>query len=499
MYDGQNHKQEPTVTDTKTGKVLVSGTDYTLVYSEDTTNAGTVTIAIKGIGNYSGEAKVSYDIIKRNVKLTSETAEKPYDGTPLTRPTVKVEGDGFVEGEVTDLKATGTITNVGGPVANPITFTTLENFKDGNYTIEQAVGELTITAKSIEGEDSGLVVEKPADVTYNGKEQKQKPVVKDTKLNTTLVEGTDYTLEYSADTTNVGTVTVTVIGKGNYSGKLGTTYSIIARNVTLTSGSASKEYDGKPLTKAGVVISEDGFVEDEVADVLAVGTITNVGSVDNTIKIVATDKFNENNYAIKYELGKLTITKKPDPKPEPTEEPKGCPANTVWNEEKGICEAIVVPLTPIKGGGQKVTPKPTPTPAPTPKPTASPTIEPTSTPKPMATEETEIIIEPNATPEVAGKGHWALINLISAIGSVLFGILLLASKHEDDDETRKRNRMWKIVAVVDALAAIVVFALTENMKLSMVLVDKWTILMVLLIIVNIVSFAFGKKYHDEEE
>ncbi len=269
--------------------------------------------------------------------------------------------------------------------------------------------------------------------------------------------------------------------------------------ITLTSGSASKEYDGKPLTKPGVVISGDKFIEDEVTDVQATGTITNVGSVDNTIKIVATDKFNENNYAIKYELGKLTITKKPDSKSEPTEKPKGCPANTVWNEEKGICEAIVVPLTPIKGGGQKVTPKPTPTPAPTPKPTASPTIEPTSTPKPMATEETEIIIEPNATPEVAGKGHWALINLISAIGSVLFGILLLASKHEDDDETRKRNRMWKIVAVVDALAAIVVFVLTENMKLSMVLVDKWTILMVLLIIVNIVSFAFGKKYHDEEE
>ena len=116
----------------------------------------------------------------------------------------------------------------------------------------------------------------------------------------------------------------------------------------------------------------------------------------------------------------------------------------------------------------------------------------------MATEETEIIIEPNATPEIAGKGHWALINLISARGSVLFGILLLVSKHEDD-ETRKRNRIWKIVSVVDALAAMVVFALTENMKLSMVLVDKWTILMVLLIIVNIVSFAFGKKYHDEEE
>ena len=509
MYDGQNHKQEPIVTDTKTDKVLVSETDYILVYPEDTTNAGTVTITVKGIGNYSGEPTVSYVITKRNVKLTSETAEKPYDGTALTRPTVKVEGDGFVEGEVTDLKATGTITNVGGPVDNPITFTTLENFKDGNYTIEQVVGNLTITAKSIEGEDSGLVVEKPADVPYNGKEQKQKPVVKDTKLNTTLEEDTDYTLTYSEDVKNAGKVTVTVTGKGNYEGTLETTYSIIARNVTLTSGSASKEYDGKPLTKAGVVISEDGFVEDEVADVLAVGSITNVGSVDNTIKIVATDKFNENNYVIKYELGKLTVTEKNDPKPEPTEEPKGCPVDTVWNEEKGICEkAVVVPVVPGGGNKPKVTPEPTIAPSETPEASATPTIEPTSTPKPTSIAETGII-DDDATPSTTRKAHWALINLIAAIGSVLFGLLLLLSKNEKDNDnedeeatdeegTQKRNKVWKVVSLVDAIIAVVVFVLTENMKQPMVLVDKWTMLMILFTLISIVSFAFGRKYHEED-
>ncbi len=509
MYDGQNHKQEPTVTDTKTGKVLVSGTDYTLVYSEDTTNAGTVIITVKGIGNYSGEPTVSYVITKRNVKLTSETAEKPYDGTPLTRPTVKVEGDGFVEGEVTDLKATGTITNVGGPVANPITFKKLENFKDGNYTIEPTVGELTITTKSIEGEDSGLVVEKPADVTYNGQPQEQKPVVKDTKLNTTLVEDTDYTLTYSEDVKNAGEVTVTVTGKGNYSGTLEATYSIIARKVTLTSGSASKEYDGKPLTKAGVVISEDGFVEDEVADVLAVGSITNVGSVDNTIKIVATDKFNENNYVIKYELGKLTVTEKNNPKPEPTEEPKGCPVDTVWNEEKGICEkAVVVPVVPSGGNKPKATPEPTIAPSETPEASATPTIEPTSTPKPTSSAETGII-DNDATPSTARKDHWALINLIAAIGSVLFGLLLLLSKNKKDNDnededatdeegTQKRNKVWKVVSLVDAIIAVVVFVLTENMKQPMVLVDKWTMLMILFTLISIVSFAFDRKYHEED-
>ena len=308
---------------------------------------------------------------------------------------------------------------------------------------------------------------------------------------------------------NAGKVTVTVTGQGNYEGTLETTYSIIARNVTLTSGSASKEYDGTPLTKAGVVISEDGFVEDEVADVLAVGSITNVGSVDNTIKIVATDKFNENNYVIEYELGKLTVTEKNNPKPEPTEEPKGCPVDTIWNEEKGICEkAVVVPVVPGGGNKPKVTPEPTIAPSETPEASATPTIEPTSTPKPTSSAETGII-DDDATPSTARKEHWALINLIAAIGSVLFGLLLLLSKNKKDNDnededatdeegTQKRNKVWKVVSLVDAIIAVVVFVLTENMKQPMVLVDKWTMLMILFTLISIVSFAFGRKYHEED-
>ena len=457
---------------------------------------------------YTGELTGTEKLTITPATLTVETPSdiKVYDGQPLTAAgTIK----GFVNDETATFTTTGSQTEVGSK-ENTYSLEWDGTAKASNYTVSATIGTLTITAKSIEGEDSGLVVEKLADVPYNGKEQKQKPVVKDTKLNTTLVEDTDYTLEYSADTTNVGTVTVTVTGKGKYEGTLGTTYSIIARNVTLTSGSASKEYDGKPLTKAGVVISEDGFVEDEVADVLAVGSITNVGSVDNTIKIVATDKFNENNYVIKYELGKLTVTEKNDPKPEPREEPKGCPVDTVWNEEKGICEkAVVVPVAPGGGNKPKVTPEPTIAPSETPEASATPTIEPTSTPKPTSSAETGII-DDDATPSTARKEHWALINLIAAIGSVLFGLLLLLSKNkkdndnEDEDETdeegtQKRNKVWKVVSLVDAIIAVVVFVLTENMKQPMVLVDKWTMLMILFTLISIVSFAFGRKYHEEDE
>ena len=383
------------------------------------------------------------------------------------------------------------------------------NFTNVTFTVED--GSLIITPKA--SNELNLTVNNAnATKVYDGQELKA--------VATTDVEGTTVSYLIDSETnwtteapsiTNVGKITVKVKAENpNYETATAEyTLEVTKRPVTLTSGSASKEYDGKPLTKAGVVISEDGFVEDEVADVLAVGSITNVGSVDNTIKIVATDKFNENNYVIKYELGKLTVTEKNNPKPEPTEEPKGCPVDTIWNEEKGICEkAVVVPVVPGGGNKPKVTPEPTIAPSETPEASATPTIEPTSTPKPTSSAETGII-DDDATPSTARKEHWALINLIAAIGSVLFGLLLLLSKNKKDNDnededatdeegTQKRNKVWKVVSLGDAIIAVVVFVLTENMKQPMVLVDKWTMLMILFTLISIVSFAFGRKYHEED-
>lgn len=87
------------------------------------------------------------EITPRKVTLTSETASKVYDGTPLTKPEVTVTGDGFVDGEVTDIKATGTVTNV-GEVTNTIEYTTTDKFKADNYVITKHEGTLTITEAS---------------------------------------------------------------------------------------------------------------------------------------------------------------------------------------------------------------------------------------------------------------------------------------------------------------------------------------------------------------
>ena len=90
------------------------------------------------------------EVTPRPVTLTSETASKTYDGTPLTRPNVTVTGDGFVPGEVGNITAIGSVTNVSeGSVTNTIVYTTTDKFVAGNYNITKSEGTLTITPLAV--------------------------------------------------------------------------------------------------------------------------------------------------------------------------------------------------------------------------------------------------------------------------------------------------------------------------------------------------------------
>ena len=81
---------------------------------------------------------VAFTVSKRDVSLTSGSGEKTYDGTALTKPDVTMSGSGFVAGEVSDLKATGSVTNVAeGEVDNTIIWTANAAFKAENYDITQ--------------------------------------------------------------------------------------------------------------------------------------------------------------------------------------------------------------------------------------------------------------------------------------------------------------------------------------------------------------------------
>lgn len=490
VYDGKEHKWIPTVTD-KEGNELVAKTDYKVTYSTtDFTNVtGTITVTITGIGNYTGKATRTYSITPKTYTVTTESDSKVYDGTALTAGG-KVSG--IVKGETVDFTITGSQTSV-GTSDNTYELDWTGSAKESNYKHgKDSIGTLTVKAKSIvpDGPDTpdekktGITVSDPSDSKYDGKEHREVLTVQDTKKNDELVAEKDYSVTYSDDLVNAGTVTITIEGIGNYTGSFTKTYEITKRSVTLTSATASKTYDGQALTSTSITVSGDGFVKGEGATYNVTGTQTEVGNSANSFEY----KLNENTLASNYDItkvvGTLTVTRDTTPvTPAPT------------------------PTTPsVPPVVQRVVPTPTPVP--------EEKVEEEQTPKAEPKEEEKV--EEDYTPKATQEYYWALINLICAIVTVLFGLLLWISKRhkdeddeEEDDETKqqattnedeeqeqekKRGLFTRVLAVLIAIVSVVFFLVTEDMSLAWTWTDQWTIWMVVIGLVQIVVFFVGRKW-----
>ena len=496
VYDGKEHKWSPTVTD-KADKKLKAGTDYTVEYStSDFTNVGTIDITITGKGNYTGTVKRSYKVTPKEYTVTTESATKTYSGTALTAGG-KVEG--IVSGETVEFTTTGSQTEVG---TSKNTYELVwKSAKATNYTLaKESIGELTVKAKSIVPDDSdktGITVTEPSDSKYDGKVHREVLTVTDTKTGKELVAGTDYSVTYSSDLVNAGTVKVTVAGLGNYSGSFTKTYKITKRSVTLTSATVSKVYDGSALTNTDIAVSGDGFVEGEGASYEVTGTQTEVGNSANAFEYKLNEKTLASNYNITKVVGTLTITAAPAPVTPATPSTPSTPSSTT----------STTPRTP---SAPQVT-------------TPAETVEKETTPK--AEPKKEEKVEEEYTPKASPQYYWALINLICAILTVLFGLLLLISKRhkdedddEEDDETKdqtttnddeeseqekKRGLFTRVLAVLIAILSVVFFLVTEDLSLPWTWTDQWTIWMVVIGLVQIVVFFVGRKWknvdNDDED
>lgn len=103
----------------------------------------------------------------RNITLTSGDASKTYDGTPLSKETVEVTGDGFVSGEGATYSNFNSITNVSENAANNNTFD--YTFNTGttatDYCVTPVYGTLTINPlKNVKV----VVTEHSAEYDYDG-------------------------------------------------------------------------------------------------------------------------------------------------------------------------------------------------------------------------------------------------------------------------------------------------------------------------------------------
>ena len=288
-------------------------------YYFSTGQAGNYTVTTGGAGTLT--------VNPAELTVTTGSASKAYDGTPLTSSEASLEG--LVNGEKATAVATGTITEI-GTTRNTYTIE-WDTAKEQNYTVtEETLGTLEVREPIKLSVDLGGQTQ-----VYNGSDGvSRKPAI--TYLNgehageTVSPASFEYTLDgsqasftlYNGETVdltvtgwaykNAGTYTLT--GSCDFSGNASDynvsytydTITITPAPLKVTTKSASKVYDGKDLQ--GELASVEGLIDgdDEFITVTATGAIKNAGTADNTYKI-DWGGTPEGNYAVSEELGTLTV------------------------------------------------------------------------------------------------------------------------------------------------------------------------------------------------
>lgn len=232
-------------------KSLRLNTDYTVRYT-DNINAGTATVTVEGIGIYAGTMTTTFKINPKQISQTQNqavTAVK-YNGqaqTPELALTDSASGTAvtLVEGKDYTVEYLNN-TNVGNGI---IKFTGM-----GNYTGEKSVN-FQITAKDISTAED-VVIEDIPSVTYNGTGQIPDVVVKDG--DKVLELNKDYIVA-AADNVNAGTATVTITGRGNYTGILKSQFTINRKSLSKAKLPVfnNQTYCGKAFTITGMTVVVD--------------------------------------------------------------------------------------------------------------------------------------------------------------------------------------------------------------------------------------------------
>ena len=227
VYTGSEHR--PTVTVKDGDKTLTPGSEFSVSYT-DNTNAGTATVTITGQGEYSGTTTKTFII-------------KP---KPLTEDMVFLSSTSYTYNTLQQ-KPTVTVSDQSFLTANDYTLTNDGGINHGDYDVvvigrNNYTGVITkqFTIKPLSIETAKVVLYEMASYVYDG--TAKNPGVREVAISSTIVPTSSYTVEISPNV-NVGTVTVTVTGKENFTGTASTTFEITP----------------KPITDNMVILSEEVF------------------------------------------------------------------------------------------------------------------------------------------------------------------------------------------------------------------------------------------------
>ncbi len=256
-YTGKEIKPKITVKDAQTKKTLKANTYYTLSY-ENNINAGTAFVVIEGIGEkgYDGTLRVPFTILPRAVTKASakvlDAARLYYNGqayTPdlklvynkitLTQGTEDAPGDYTVT--YTDNTAVGTATATVTGTGN-FTGTRTVKFKIKKRPIKTMdirlmMGSVDLLETPVQWKE-GFVL---PDITVACPETEN--------VNTVCKPDRDYTVTYPKKL-KAGKNTISIKGRGNYTGSVKKTFTIMKRDIVSAQVSCPYlwAYTGKNLS-----------------------------------------------------------------------------------------------------------------------------------------------------------------------------------------------------------------------------------------------------------
>ena len=260
----------------------------------------------------------SLEIAPMDLTITAGSANKTYDGTPLTKDSYTTSADPAEGDTITSVTLTGSQLNVGSSdnVASDAKLMRGDKDVTENYNITYEKGTLAVTpltdkvTVTVTGNtDSKIYDGNEHSVTgYTTAIDNQLYTVSDfTFTGEAIAKGTDadsYQMglnksQFANNSANFANVEFVVTD-----GSL----QINPRSVKLTSATDEKVYDGQPLTNGVVTVSGDGFVKGEGAAYNVTGSQTNAGSSDNTFTYTLNPGTKADNYVIETAEGTLTVT-----------------------------------------------------------------------------------------------------------------------------------------------------------------------------------------------
>ncbi len=390
-------------------------------------------ITIKVVGN---SATVEYNGKEQSVTGYEMTIPA---GTSLTKNDVKFVGSATASGialgtykmgltkdqfsvadknykvtfEVTD----GTLTITGTPGAYNITITsdsdeqvyTGETFGGYGYTVSTGSSAPRAMAAMSEAEFTEAGSDK---VVVNGAAY----TVTGITVDTTAREVGEYDIEIKGTPQVIdsfGNNVTELFTINKVTGKL----VITPMAITVTSASASKVYDGTPLT-SDEITEDPGWGKGDVVAYNVTGSQTEVGTSKNTFEIVASEDILKN-YTITKVEGDLEVTAASTPTPGPTPTPD------------------------------------TPTPTPTPD-------TPTPAPAPTTIDDAPVPMAPTAPTPAPTPGVEAVLGARRERAATNNAAVLGARRGKTDDETNTTSRAFAIILAAAAALALIIKVLMKK-------------------------------------